>query len=382
MNELEFARFIKNGLGTPSPSPTLASRIAAEISAPGRSSVIGGPTVQRGERGIAQRTSDQRRARHGTARLAVGLTMALLLIGAGNLAAAYYAPTYGQALAAAPVLRDVAAPLLHAFGLTEQNAVALTGTSSSSGHTVRLVAGYADGLRTVILLDIDGRGLTGNPKQYGLHPGDYGIGQGYSLTDQFGHTYKANGATGPTELQFEPLTWPASKVGARLTLHVTGLEKQWLMGQSAPQDTILAGDWTLHATLMPAAVHDLAVPAPVRTADGVFTVTLLRLTGSELQIRWTVSGPINDRFDGLVYSTTGSSNQNPEVRQLSQSYFSARFFDPSGQPVYGIDSGGEWDKGKPFRGTLNLTITHPGRYRLQLADVLTSSDNQRWINVP
>jgi hypothetical protein len=315
-------------------------------------------------------------------RLAIGLTMAVLLIAAGNLAAAYYAPTYGQALAAAPVLRGVADPLLHAFGLTEQNAVALNSTATSSGHTIHLVAGYADGLRTVILLALDGRGLTGNPKQYGSHPGDYGIALGYSLTDQFGHSYKPNGGTGPTELQFEPLVWPASKVGARLTLHVTGLDEEWLLGTNARRDTILAGDWILKATLMLAGVHDLPLPAPVRTADGTFTVTLVRLTGSELQIRWTVSGPINDRFDGLLYSTAGSNNQNPEVRRLSQSYFSARFFDPAGQPAYGIDSGGEWDKGKPFKGTLNLTITHPGRYRLQLADVLSSADSQRWITVP
>lgn len=330
---------------------------------------------------LSAHVADARPSRRWHLRLAVGLAMAVLLIGAGNLAAAYYAPTYGQALAAVPVLRGIADPLLHAFGITEQNAVALNSTATSSGHTIRLVAGYADGLRTVILLEIDGRGLSGNPKQYGLHPGDYGIADGFTLTDQFGHTYKPNGGAGPTELQFEPLVWPASKVGARLTLHVTGLEKLWMVGPNAPGDTVLVGDWTLQATLLPAAVHDLPLPAPVRTADSVYTVTLLRITGSELQIRWTVSGPINDRFDGLAYSNAGLKS-NEELRLLGQTYFSARFFDPSGEPVYGIDSGGEWDKGKPFRGTLNLTITHPGRYRLQLADILTSPDNQRWITVP
>lgn len=311
--------------------------------------------------------------------LAIGLAIAALLIGAGNLAVAYYAPVYGQALAAAPVLRGIADPLLHAFGLTEQNTVALNSSATSNGHSIQLVAGYADGLRTVILLQIDGRGLTGNPKQYGLHPGEYGIGQDVTLTDQFGHTYKQNGGNGPTELQFEPLVWPASKVGARLTLHVSGLEELWLIGPSGPANTTLNGDWTLHATLMPAAVHDLALPAPVRTPNATYTVTLVRLTGSEVQIRWTVSGPVNDRFDQLVYSKAG---WGPADHQLSQDYFTARFFDVSGQPVYGVDSGGEWDNGKPFRGTMNLTITHPGRYRLQLAGVLTSADDQRWITIP
>jgi hypothetical protein len=314
-------------------------------------------------------------------RLAVALAVAVVGIVAGNLAAAYYAPAYGQVLAAAPVLRGIADPLLHAFGMTEQNAVAFDSTSTSNGHTIRLVAGYADGLRTVILLEIDGHGLSGNPKQYGLHPGEYGIGEFYTLTDQFGHVYKPSGGTGPTELQFEPLVWPASRVGARLTLHVTGLQELWLIRPHGPSDTSLAGDWSLHATLTPAAVHDLALPAPVRTADGVFSVTQVRLTGSELQIRWTVSGPINDRFDGLAYRKP-EANSREEVARLEQAYFRAKFFDATGRPVYGIDSGGGWPNGKPFEGTMNLTITHPGRYRLQLADVLTSPDDQRWITVP
>jgi hypothetical protein len=259
--------------------------------------------------------------------------------------------------------------------------VAFDSTSTSNGHTIRLVAGYADGLRTVILLEIDGYGLSGNPKQYGLHPGEYGIGEFYTLTDQFGHVYKPSGGTGPTELQFEPLVWPASRVGARLTLHVTGLKELWLIRPDSPSDTSLAGDWSLHATLTPAAVHDLALPAPVRTADGVFSVTQVRLTGSELQIRWTVSGPINDRFDGLAYRKP-EANSREEVARLEQAYFRAKFFDATGRPVYGIDSGGGWPNGKPFEGTMNLTITHPGRYRLQLADVLTSPDDQRWITIP
>jgi hypothetical protein len=308
------------------------------------------------------------------------LALAVLVIGLGNLAAAYFAPSYGQALAAAPVLRGIADPLLQAFGLTEKNAVGINSSATSNGHTIRLVTGYADALRTVMLFEIDGRGLTGNPKQYGLHPGDYGIAEGFTLTDQFGHTYQPSGGTGPTELQFEPLVWPASKVGARLTLHVTGLQEPVLNGPKAPTSTVLAGHWTLNTTLIPAAAKDLPLPAPVKTAEGVFTVTLLRRTGSELQIRWTVSGPINDRYDGLVYSKSAETKKT-ELQPLEK-YFSASFFDASGQPVYGIDSGGEWDNGKPFTGTLNLTVTHPGRYRLQLADVLTSPADQRWIAVP
>jgi hypothetical protein len=108
MNELEFARFIKSSLGAPRPAPMLASRIAAEISARGPSSDIGGSTVRRAERGIAQRTGAQRGARRSTARRAAyrvgGAALALGLIGALNLAGVYYLPWYGTALANAPLV--------------------------------------------------------------------------------------------------------------------------------------------------------------------------------------------------------------------------------------------------------------------------------------
>ncbi|HEY0492613.1 MAG TPA: hypothetical protein VGD57_04005 [Candidatus Dormibacteraeota bacterium] len=362
---------------TPTLSPGEVDRRLASLAA---SVVLGADDSRALTSLLTFRVEHPRIKRRQPLRLAAGLALAVLVIGIGNLAAAYYAPTYGQALAATPVLGGVADPLLHGFGLTEQNAVAFSSRATSNGHTIRLVTGYADGLRTVMLLEIDGRGLAGNPKQYGLHPGDYGIGEGVSLTDQFGHSYKQSGVNGPTGLQFEPLGWPASKVGARLTMHVTGLTEQWLIDSKGP-NAVLAGDWTLNATLLPASVRELPLPAPVRTADGTFTVTMVRRTGSELQIRWTLRGPINDRYDGLAYSKSAESNRT-ELQQLERRYFSASFFDASGQPVYGIDSGGEWDNGKPFMGTLNLTVTQPGRYRLQLANALTSPDDQRWIAVP
>jgi hypothetical protein len=191
---------------------------------------------------LTVRVAEARSAHRRPIRVAAALAIGVVLIAGGNGAAAYYAPAYGQALAATPVLHNIAQPLLHAFGLTEQNAVALDSTATSNGHRIHLVAGYADGLRTVIMLEIDGRGLNGNPKQYGLHPGDYGISpDNVTLTDQFGHTYKPNGLNVASGLQFEPLVWPASKVGARLTLHVTALEKQWLLGPNA-SNTLLPGD--------------------------------------------------------------------------------------------------------------------------------------------
>ncbi len=83
MNELEFARFIKSGLGAPSPSPRLASRVAVEIN---------------------QRGAGRSAGRHVVAYRVGGAALALGLIAALNLAGAYYLPWYGTALANAPVV--------------------------------------------------------------------------------------------------------------------------------------------------------------------------------------------------------------------------------------------------------------------------------------
>jgi hypothetical protein len=320
---------------------------------------------------------------HPPQRLAAGLAIAAIAIVAANFAVAYYAPTYGQALAAAPILGGIAQPLLQVTGITQANAVALNGSATSNGHTVQLVAGYADGLRTVILLEIDGRGLTGKPKLFGSHPGDFSIAAGdATLADQFGHVYSQRGGPGPTVLEFEPLVWPASKVGARLTLHITGLQKYWLLGPPPPTtDTALSGDWTLHATMIAAAMHDLALPAPVRTSDGVFSVTLLRFTGSELVIHWPVTGPINDQMDRAQYGS-GAPGWTPSLEQLSRRFFGLALFDSSGTPAATTTgSGGEWNPGI-FRGETTVMITHPGRYRMQLAEGLAAPADQRSITVP
>jgi hypothetical protein len=311
------------------------------------------------------------------------LVATLALLFGANLAGVYLAPAYGHALADVPALGGISQPVLRAFGIDDRNAVALHDSSTSARHTLNLVAGYADGLRTVILLNIDGRGLTGNPKLYGIHPGDFGISPDHvRLTDQFGHVYKANGLNTATDLQFEPLVWPASALGARLTLQVDGLERQWLAaGQTR---SVLPGSWTLHASVIPAATHALIAPAPVSTALGTFKLTSVRVTGTELELRWTVSGLINDRADTQFYpaaGTRGPASAPPDMA-LSRSYFTAAIYDPSGQPLPTLESSGEWPKGQPFQGILRVSTSGPGRYRLQLADVLIAPGDQRWIDIP
>jgi hypothetical protein len=218
---------------------------------------------------------------------AVGAAIAVVVL--VNVLAAYYAPTYSRALADAPGIGGPSSKILAAFGLNVDQVTAINDSATSSGHTLRLAAGYADGLRTVLFISVDGRGLDGNPKGYGMNPGDYGLGN-FTLTDQFGHTYAPSGVGSPNWIPFTPLTWPASKVGARMTLHVTSIDALWLRDSAEAN-----GDWSLHATLVAEPAHTLALPAPVRTPQANYTFTSIRSSATTLNIQWTVEGPVLDR---------------------------------------------------------------------------------------
>jgi hypothetical protein len=309
-------------------------------------------------------------------RPAAALLIALTVIGLGNLGAAYYAPRYGQALAQVPLVGGIYAKALEYYGLAPKNVTVVNSSSTSSGHTVRLVAAYADGLRTVLVVEIDGRTLTSG-KTSRPSPGEFGVGNhgetpdlGYTLTDQFGHSYTEGIGNGyDNYLQFQPLVWPASKVGARLTLHITTLRKLWL----APGQDELAGNWTLHATLVAERVHVLPVPSPVRTTNAVYTFTSLRVTSTAVHIEWTATGAL---IDDPRLASHGSSAGD----QLMTDYFLPRLFDSAGHETQNSTSG--ITLSRPVKIEFNGYVSGPGRYRLQLGDALTGADYEVWIVVP
>ena len=179
-----------------------------------------------------------------------------------------------------------------------------------------------------------------------------------------------------------PLTWPASRVGARLTLHVTSIDALWLRGTAG-----VNGDWTLHATLVAEPAHTLALPAPIRTPQASYTFTSLRASATAFNIRWTITGPALDRENAL-WAATGSRT-NPQVPpsppsaeelQLERDYFWPQVFDASGHQVQLSDWGITFTK--PATGEMTVFIPGPGRYRIQLGGALTADDLQRWIVVP
>jgi len=291
-----------------------------------------------------------------------------------NVVAAYFAPTYGRALADAPGIGGPSNKILATFGLSPSQVTVFNDVSTSSGHTLRMTAGFADGLRTVLFVSIDGRGVTGNPKGFGMNPGDYGL-RDYTVTDQFGHSYQGNLVSSPNLLSLEPLAWPASKVGARLTLHVTSLWPMWLMHDSA-----VPGDWTLHATLVSEPVHSLGLPAPVRTPKANYTFTSIRSSTTTLTIRWTVAGTVLDEEINLRPTNVPGATPEPRYQVLMQAYFWPAIFDASGRPIVLEEWGTTFTN--PATSELTAFIPGPGRYRIQFGDALTADDLQRWIVVP
>ncbi len=317
--------------------------------------------------------------RHVVRFSAVAAAIAFVML--GNVVAAYYAPTYSRALADVPGIGGPSSKILAAFGLSAGQVIAINDSATSSGHTLRLASGYADGLRTVLFVSVDGKGLEGNPKGYGMNPGDYGLGN-FTLTDQFGHTYVPSGVGTPNWIPFTPLAWPASSVGARLTLHVTSIDAMWLRSGAE-----VKGDWSLYATLVAAPARTLALPAAIHTSQANYTFTSIRSSATTLIIRWTVDGPALDRVNELW--AAGGSRTDPKVppapptaeeQQLERDYFSPRVFDASGRQVQLSMSGITFTK--PATGEITVFIPGPGRYRVQLGDALTAEDQQRWIVVP
>ena len=309
---------------------------------------------------------------------AAAAVVALILL---NIVAAYYAPTYGRALADTPGIGGPSSKILAVFGLNSGEVTAINDSTTSSGHTLRLAAGYADGLRTVLFISVDGKGLDGNPKGFGMSPGDYGLGN-FTLTDQFGHTYVPSGVGTPNWIPFTALAWPASRVGARLTLHVTSIDALWLRGSAE-----INGDWNLRATLVAEPAHTLALPMPVDTSQAHYTFTSISSSTTTLIIHWKVDGPAVDRVNQLwaqggnrLDPKTPPAPPTAEETQLERDYFWPRLFDSSGRPVQLEDWGTTFTN--PATGDLTAFIPGPGRYRLQLGDALTADDLQRWIVVP
>ena len=303
--------------------------------------------------------------------MAAAVAAALIGILLANVVAAYLAPRYERVLADSGV-GPVSERFLSAVGLRDGDVTAIDDSATSSGHTVKLVAGYADGLRTNFFLTIDGRGLTGNPKEYGRNPSDLGVAlDGVTLTDQFERSYQPSGLWGPTNLQFEPLLWPASELGGRLTLHIGALTNYYFRTA-----TFISGDWTLHAALISEPAHRIPLPAAIHTSQADYNFTGITASETEMVLHWTVSGPAADR----AYQQMKAPPTNTDMfgTPVMTQYFTPRVYDAAGTELQMQEWGFSWPKNGPAQGGMTVFVKGPGRYRIQLGSAVES----RWVVVP
>lgn len=277
-------------------------------------------------------------------RLALAIPVAGLAVAATVAVGAYFAPRFDQAVADAPVIGGPAGALLRDAGLLQVSSrVAMfTEAAASSGYQVKLLAGYADPTRTVLLLQV-------GPPSASLLSSAPGT---VVLSDQFGQRYQLRGGVadasrGVEALQFEPIGRLASAVGARLTLQIVELGRR----EALP----VRGDWTLHAILLVEPARSLPVPAPQDLGTIRVAFEDARVAPGTVEVKLRVTGVSADELGRTV---PDALKGHPAFR-MTLSY-------PNGadaQPMWtDIGSNGEvsalWLRAEP--GPYRLTVSFEG----------------------
>lgn len=294
-------------------------------------------------------------------RTAVALeTIALVL--AGNAAAAYFVPRYADALASTPVVSSVSAPLLRYVGLDASSVTPVSDAAVSSGHELRLIGAYADPARTLVLIQFDGKAWTPPTKTTESYQVEA------SLSDQFGRVYRGTGSSEGAE--FQPLMPPASSTGARLTMHVSAL-LDTLNGQG------VAGDWTLHFTLIESPGQSIELPKQVTYEGTTYTFISASRSGSLIRLRWLVTGTASIQAQALIAAGPGSFPTPDDAirawQAMHQRWLEPSATDADGHSLMSAREGDVWGyefpKDAPLQGDMNLTIPKPGRYILAFGEM-------------
>jgi hypothetical protein len=274
--------------------------------------------------------------------LVLVLTLVPLVTLLATAVAAYFAPAFSQALADAPIAGRVAGPILRQFGLAsiEDRVTSFGDRSTSSGYTLELIAGYADPSRTVLFLR-----ATPAARVMPVLPGRA------ELRDQFGREIRfsggtANSATGDAAFIFAPIEWPASQLGARLTLTLTQLD---LDNLSAQRPVPITGHWELRGTLQPAEGKDLPLPPSGDLGSAKVTFVKVRALPAALLLEYDLSGDL-----------AGLSEMIPDGLK-GRPAFTVRLIDPTGQESRNVGGGGSAHQQRLWE------ITRPGTYELVMA---------------
>lgn len=218
-----------------------------------------------------------RQTRRGFPRLvtvpvALALLVALIayFVPAADLAVADKAPWSGE--------------LLQWAGLVgaRDHITAVNSSATSSGYRLTLTGAYADSKRTVLLMHAE------PAIEFPTLP---------TITDQFARTYRTSGGssnmlTGDFDIEFEPLAWPDSMTGARITLHIAQLE--------TPSHEVVNGTWDVTAALPVEEARSMRAPAPGDLGPAHFRFLSVSYTTASIEVDIEVTGASPEDLSRIV----------------------------------------------------------------------------------
>jgi hypothetical protein len=283
------------------------------------------------------------------------------------------------AIANAPVISPVADRVLGIVGLSpakDRSVVPLTGGSTSANQTVSLVAGYADSIRTVVVVSVPS----------GAQPADA------TLTDAAGATMRPGGSIAGSQghviLDFGPLSSP--RPGSNpLTLHIGKLLDYGAGKGTDGRVKQVSGDWTLRFDL-PYESNGLPTPAPGQLGRVTVTFSAVAASPASIHLRFVTTGATMDQLFELQTATCASGVQCvPEPKgPPGKTPFRYDLLDPSGHPMGDMVNGNEGGKGDAQAAARDTTIgwdtlfsrAGPGTYRIVMT--FDGSRLERDIQVP
>jgi hypothetical protein len=300
----------------------------------------------------------------------IGLIVAVV---AGNVVAARVSPSYATALAKAPLVGGFAGPLLRAAGLTTAQLTPASSKATSHGHTLAVVAGFADTTRTVVVIQVDGKN-TPIGKTVAGYVAASGMYHGHltdpTLRDQYGHSYDIAGGVGQ-DLFFGPLVGKAAYGPVRLTLLVPTINFYAATRVGTPhKGRTVNGDWIVSLTLTQHPAVTIPSPAPVKVGDITYTIKSIQVSGTLVSVYWRASGGIE--IASLYQQTRqpGGPNTSPgsPFTTLSNRLFSASIVNSSGSQARtsGGSSGITFASANLIIGTLQDPLAKPGSYLITI----------------
>jgi hypothetical protein len=229
----------------------------------------------RAPRGGSHRASGGR----GGGRRRTGWGLRLVALAVAMVVAVLVGTAESPQIASVPLVSPIAGRMLNTVGLSAAHdpVVSLAASSTSAGHTVNLVAGFADATRTVVVVTVS-------------PPGP--VPDAATLTDASGSMLSIDGGSvrvsgGAAILNFGPLSHPVSGSN-QLTLRVSRLAVA-VNPTASKTMSRTAGDWTMRFSL-PYGTRGQTIPAPGQLGPVTVTFTAVTAYSAGIHVSYVTTG--------------------------------------------------------------------------------------------